>query len=181
MNNSEIKAKLSAIRCRNEAAFAELYHELKTPIFTIINRIVWDKPTAEDVMQEVFLKLYRDLTAAASDSLPSNPRAYIFRTAHNSAIDAARKRAAHPLSLNAPEIENTVHSPIDDLALRMDIDSALKAIPAVDCQIVTLHVIGELKFREIAEITALPLGTVLWRYQKAIGKLRKLLSGGILS
>ena len=59
MNNSEMKRKLDAIRSGDNAAFEELYNDLKTPIYTIIFRITWDKSTSEDVMQEVFLKLYK--------------------------------------------------------------------------------------------------------------------------
>ena len=59
MNNNEIKRKLDAIRGGDNVAFEELYNDLKTPIYTIIYRITWDKSTSEDVMQEVFLKLYQ--------------------------------------------------------------------------------------------------------------------------
>ena len=178
MNNSALRVKLNAIADKNNTAFAELYNELKTPIYTIINRIVWDRQASQDIMQEVFLKLY---LSPPSPSI-KNPRAYIFQMARNLAIDNTRKalQSQQYLSLDSPEIENTAHSPSDDLPLRMDtridIESALKRITAPECQIVTLHLIGELKFREIAEIMSMPLGTVLWRYQKAIEKLRKLLS-----
>jgi RNA polymerase sigma-70 factor (ECF subfamily) len=60
----------------------------------------------------------------------------------------------------------------------MDIDDALKTLPAQECQIVTLHIIGELKFREISEVMKIPLGTVYGRYKKAIGNLKKIFSGG---
>jgi RNA polymerase sigma-70 factor (ECF subfamily) len=40
------------------------------------------------------------------------------------------------------------------------------------------HINGKLKFREIADMMDIPLGTVLWKYQKAVGRLRSILSGG---
>ena len=95
--------------------------------------------------------------------------------AHNLAINGMKNQARH---ISLDEISDTVQQPADDFSLRMDMDDALKTLPAQECQIVTLHIIGELKFREISEIVQIPLGTVLWKYQKAIGKLQKIISGG---
>jgi len=57
---------------------------------------------------------------------------------------------------------------------------AMKTLPLQECQIVSLRINGELKFREIADMMEIPLGTVLWKYQRAIGRLRSILSGGVL-
>ena len=171
MNNEELKLNMQAIHGGDRDAFEELYKGMKTPIFTVIFRITWDRPTSEDILQEVFIKLF------LSPPEPSirNPRAYILQMARNLAIDGMRKQAQH---VSFGEIEDTVGQPIDDIAMRMDIDDALKKLPPQECQIVTLHVIGELKFREISELLKIPLGTVLWQYQKAISKLQKMIIGG---
>jgi len=174
LNNSEIKVKLDGVRSRDDSAFEQLYHGLKTPVYTIINRIVWNQSVSEEVLQEVFLKLY----CSPPDSSIRNPRAYIFKMAHNLAIDYVRRdRGDLSLSLNEAGFE--IEAPADDIPLRMDIESALKSLPSQECRIVTLHVIGELKFREVAEIMGMPLGTVLWKYRKAIEKLRKLIGGSL--
>jgi RNA polymerase sigma-70 factor (ECF subfamily) len=124
-------------------------------------------------MQEVFLKLYQ----SPPEPHIKNLRAYIFQMARNLAIDSTRKQ--HP-DISLDEIADTTHRPFDDLSLRMDIEDALKNLSAQECQIVTLHVIGELKFREISVIMQIPLGTVYERYKKAIGNLKKTISGGTL-
>lgn len=176
MKNDELIIKLDAIRSGDTMAFEELYDDLKTPIYTIVYRIIWDKTASEDIMQEVFVKLY------LSPPKPSikNPRAYIFQMARNLAIDNTRKHRQH---ISLDEMDNTTHQPSiahqlsDNFHNKIDIENALKAIPAQECQIVTLHIIGELKFREIAEVMQIPLGTVLWKYQKALGKLKRIISG----
>jgi RNA polymerase sigma-70 factor (ECF subfamily) len=173
LNNSEIKRKLDAIRGGDNVAFEELYNDLKTPIYTIIYRITWDKSSSEDVMQEVFFKLYQ----SPPETHIKNLRAYIFQMGRNLAIDSTRKQ--HP-DISLDEIAEAAHLPIDDFSLRMDIEDALKTVPAQECQIVTLHVIGELKFREISAIMQIPLGTVYGRYKKAISTLKKIISGGTL-
>lgn len=173
MNNDDLAQKFIAIRNGDKAAFEELYKDMQTPLFTIIYRITWNKTMSEDILQEAFLKLF----LSPLEPSISNPRAYIFRIARNLAIDSMRKQ---PQAVSLDEIADTVTQPSDDLSLRMDVDDALKSLPAQECEIVTLHVIGELKFREISELLQTPLGTVLWKYQKAIGKLQKMIAGGNL-
>ena len=68
----------------------------------------------------------------------------------------------------------------NDFETQTEIDDALNALPADMREIVTLHVNGGFKFREIAAMTGVPLGTVLRKYYKAIERLRSHLSGGIL-
>ena len=171
MNNEELKLNMQAIRGGDRDAFEELYRGMQTPIFTVIFRITWDRPTSEDILQEVFVKLF----LSPPEPSITNPRAYIFQMARNLAIDGLRKQVQH---ISLDEVEDTVGQPIDDFTMRMDIDDALRKLPPQECQIVTLHVIGELKFREISELLKIPLGTVLWQYQKAINKLQKMITGG---
>ena len=172
MNNEEIIRSLNAIRDGDKRAFEELYMDMQTPIYTIIYRITWDKTISEDILQEVFLKLY---LSPPGDSV-RNPRAYIFQMARNQAVDNMRRQTQHISFDDIPEIQ---YHPPEDTLLRMDIDSALKNLPTQECQIVTLHIIGELKFREISELMEIPISTVIWKYRNAIGKLQKSLSGGI--
>ena len=171
MNNDELRIKFMAIREGDKSAFEELYNALQVPIYTIIFRITWDKSLSEDILQETFVKLF----LSPPEPQIKNPRAYIFQMARNLAIDSLRKQK-QDMPLN--EIENIAHQPLDNLPLRLEIDDALKTLPMQECQIVTLHIIGELKFREISKMMNMPLGTVLWKYQKALGKLRKMIVGG---
>lgn len=173
VNNSELADKFYAIRSGDKAAFDEIYKDLKIPIYTIIFRITWDKQTSEELLHDLFIKLF----LSPPDHSVKNLRAYIFQMAHNLAVNSVKRQQRH---ISLDEIPEPVCQPPSDFALRMDIGNALKIIPAQECQIVTLHIIGELKFREISEIMQIPLGTVLWKYQKAIGKLQKIISGGTL-
>jgi len=171
VDNNELTNKLNAIRQGDKIAFEELYKDLRTPIFTIIYRITWDKTISEDILQEVFLKLF----LSPPNPLIKKPRAYLFQIARNLAIDSMRAQSQH---MSLDEIADTIPQPLNDLLPQTDIDDALKSLPAQECEIVTMHVIGELKFREISELMKIPLGTVLWKYQKAITKLQKIITGG---
>ncbi len=171
MERHDWNARLAALRSGDMAAFEEIYEELKTPAYTVILRILRDESLAEDVLQEVFVKLY---LSPPPENVRS-PRAYLLQTAHNLAIDCERRqRPAVPFE----EVEATARSGERDVELKLDLENAIATLPAVDSQIVTLHLNGGLPFREVARILRLPLGTALWRYHRAIARLRFLLTGG---
>ena len=172
MNKIELQKAFEAVRSGDLNAFEEIYNYLKTPIFTIILRITHDIALSEDILQDVFIKLYQLPPA----HLIKNPRAYIFQIAHNLAIDNLRKQPQYADLENIENIENLMYIPIDDVSDKLDIERALKSLPLQECQIVSLRINGELKFREIAAMLDIPLGTVLWKYKKAIERLRYLLS-----
>ena len=167
MTDNDLCAKLDAVRQGDMTAFEEIYNDLKTPVMTVAARMTGDRHTAEDILQEVFVRLYQ----APPDPLIKKPRAYIFRMVHNLAVDGMRKQ--QPLSLE--DYEDTLQSNDPDAAARLDIEAAMQTLPGEERQIVALHQNGGLKFREISGMTGTPLGTVLWRYQKAIKRLQSLL------
>ena len=168
MEKEEWKNCLSMLRGGSIEAFETLYEELKTPAYTLILRITRNTETAEDVLQEYFLRLFRQ----PPPEDVKNPKAYLLGGARNAAIDALRKREAGISLEDAPEIAEET-----DLALRTDVETALRRLDGTDCQIVTMHLNAGLTFRETAEIIRMPLGTVLWRYKRALKALRKELGG----
>ena len=172
MTNEELRNYIAVLSAGDRIAFEKIYKELSIPMYTIILRVVRDQSLAEDILQEVFIKLYQSPPISAK-----KPRAYLFQIARNLAIDGVRKK---PQFADLEDCENLVYLPIDDLPQKLDIDNALKALPLVECQIVSLHINGDLKFREIANILNIPIGTVIWKYHKAINSLRSYLYGGAL-
>lgn len=173
MTDEQLQAELGRLHGGDRAAFEKIYTELKTPLFTIILRVTRDNELSEDLLQELFIKLYQ----SPPKSPIKKPRAYIFRMARNLAVDGMRKR--HQFA-SLDDEENTMCSPQEDIAGRMDIENALGTLPTAECQIVSLRINGELKFQEIADVMGVPLGTVLWRYQRALGRLRSILDGGTI-
>lgn len=171
MDSQTLLRHLAALQSGDRSAFDEIYRQLKTPVYTIIYRILYDPPLAEDLMQEVFLRLY----ASPPDSKVQNPRAWVFRMARNLAIDALRRPSPTELPRELPgkHLEEVVGA-------RLEVEEALRALSAEDRQIVTLHLCAGLRFREVAGIMQMPLGTVLWRYQRAIDRLRRELMGGTI-
>lgn len=167
MDDNRLRAALERLARGDRTAPEELFYELKTPVFTVIFRIVGDRELSEDILQEFFLRLFRVPPAGSI----RKPRAYLFQMARNMAIDGLRGRRELPPEGAEPMVEY-------DFAGRIDLADAMAALPLAERETVTLHLNGGLKFREIAELRGEPLGTVLWRYRKAIGILRDMLNGG---
>ncbi len=170
MNNEQLKNLFAKIRNKDKDAFTVMYNELKAPVFTVIYRIVNKKETAQDITQDVFVRLF----VSPPDSSIKNIRAWIFTTAHNLAIDSIRKSQ----TTNIDEI-NISSDDEENILLRLSIDDAMKKLSLVERETVTLHLNAGLKFKEIAPIVDLSLSATYRTYKRALKKLRILLGGAL--
>ena len=150
----------------DKSAFEYIYKELKTPVYTIIYRIVQSRELAEDIMQDVFVKIY----SAPPAQEVKNLRAWVFSIAHNAAIDALRKQREH---CDIDETEQ--NGSVNDLAQSMDIEKALSSLPCEEREILSLHLNAGLGFAEIADIMSLSLSAVYRRYRRALKTMKNLL------
>ena len=172
MLDNDLKEYFSRVRDGDREAFAQIYEELKRPVFTIACRIVQSKEIAEDVTQDVFVKLF----LSPPDSSVKNPRAWIFRMARNSAIDALRKKQSTVIE----DTELAADDEISALSMRMDIESAIRKLPYEEREILSLRINAELNFNEISRIVGLSLPATYRKYRKAIKTLKVFLEGGTL-
>lgn len=87
-----------------------------------------------------------------------------------------QKQTRHHDLAGVPAIQQPVVSATLELDNREELDSAFAGLPVVDREILELHVYGGLTFREIADVTDTPQGTVATRYRSVIARLRKRLN-----
>ena len=153
-------------------AFSEVYSELKVPLYTVILRIVKNRATAEDVMQDTFLKLMK----CPPDTSVKNPRAWVYKTARNLSLDTLKKRRESELQEDIKQEGSFEYF----VGTRIDIESALSALPCEERQIVSLHLSAGLTFKEISGVTGLSVPAAYRRYLKTIKALRSALDGGEL-
>ncbi len=146
-----------------------------------VHRFVWamtgDEALAGDTVQEVFVKLARDI---APLSRARSEKAYLYRMARNAALDALRRRESRDAATAAwaaevPQwFEPTAAS--DGAILSAEqVAAALAALPDEQRTVVQLHVWDELSFREIGLIHGIPTQTAASRYRYGLEKLRTLL------
>lgn len=172
MDKTTLKQNMNALRTGDKAAFEALYRDLKKPVYTILFRILYNQDTAEDVMQDVFVKLF----CSPPDPKVENLRAWIFQMARNLAIDTLRRKTG--TDEPSEDYEDIRQSIADTVHERIEVEEALAKLPEKERSIVTLHVNAGFNLRETAAILAMPQGTVRWKYRQAIGRLRDELNGG---
>lgn len=163
---------VSAIRSGDEQAMAQLYDRYSAIVYSVALRVLGDTAAAEDILQEVFLQLWRspDGFDASRGSLPG----WLAVIARNRAIDSLRKRRPET------DIGEVVVAVIPDLAGGAEWSRALEKIrgvlgsmPSSQRSALEMAFFEGLTHTEIAAKTGEPLGTIKTRIRAGIGMLRK--------
>ena len=163
----------------DQSALAGLYDGTSRPVFGLVLRIVGDRPTAEEVLLDVYTQAWRQ--AANYDEERGAPLAWLMTIARSRAIDRLRsaKHDQYKESLDSVrEISDTDPNPEQatvDSERRRLVCSALAALPAEQREVVELAYYSGLSHSEIALRLDQPLGTVKTRTRLAMIKLRDML------
>lgn len=175
MSDGELENCVARTAGGDASALHALYEELGSAVFALARAITGDSQLAEDVLQDVFIKLY---AAARSYRRQGKPRAWVMRIARNEAISAYRKRRREiPSETVAAEASSTGSQA--DAADTVALNDALSGLECRDREIVVLSVVGGLADRELAELLGIPQGSVSWRRRAALGRLRETLAGSL--
>ncbi|MCF7786205.1 MAG: RNA polymerase sigma factor [Prosthecobacter sp.] len=154
-----------------EATLTRLHSDYAVSAYRFAWSVTKDESLAQEVVQELFLKLARD---SAVISQAQSERAVIFTLTRNLALDALRRRSTREDALQRFADESPGwFLPADDTEeTRAQITVALAALPEEQRSVIHLHVWEELSFREIGELLGLPTQTVASRYRYGLEKLR---------
>jgi RNA polymerase sigma-70 factor, ECF subfamily len=154
------------LKQRNYKNFDTFYAATKKQVFFAVITIIKDENLAEDLIQDTYLKFLENIDYVNEQG---NVKAYLTKIARNLAINMYNKRKKEIIDNEQFEyMPSNEPIPYDEQA----IFQILEILEDEEKEIVVMHVINELKFREIADIVEKPLGTVLWIYNKAIKKLK---------
>lgn len=159
----------------SQPAFREIVRRYERPVFNLISRIVRNPSVAEDVTQDAFLKVFRHLAAFDTGRKFSS---WIFRIAHNSALDALR-RTRDDAVLDGPH-EHPVVVPTPDPVEAADLAQALEAAldglrPELRAALV-LRYQEECSYEEIADVMGIPEGTAKTFVHRARKQMADLLT-----
>ncbi len=165
----DIEIIIDELRQADYTHFNEFYNSTKKTVFFAIAAIVKDNSTIDDLMQDTYVKFLENISKYQSKT---SINAYLSTMAHNIAINHynREKRLVHD-----EEVIDYVSDDTKKQASYEEIEAIemLKTLDDISREIVVLHTINDLKFKEIAKIVNKPLGTVLWIYNKAIKELKK--------
>jgi RNA polymerase sigma factor (sigma-70 family) len=171
------------VRNADGAALAQLYQRFVRPCYSLAHRICADGGLAEDVVQEVFLTLWRD--PGRFDPARGGFATWLLTVTHHRAVDAVRRESTIRRRVVAvPEAgEDWSPTPVpgaDQAAMARlaagQVRAALHRLPIAQRQVLALAYFGGHTQSEIAVLTGVPLGTVKSRMFTAVQRLRALLT-----
>ena len=160
-------------------AFSQLYDRFSTLVFTLAMRMLRARSDAEDLLQEVFVQVWRQARSYSAER--GSPEAWIVNIARSRAIDKIRsiRRMEKSFVLTddpaRAESSDNVESSAAESEARMAMNSALANLPETQRKILELAYFGGLTQTEIATRLAEPLGTVKTRMRSGIQRLREML------
>jgi RNA polymerase sigma-70 factor (ECF subfamily) len=151
----------------DERAFCLILRAYETPVFNYVLRLVGDRTLAEDLTQEVFLRVYQGLPGF---SLRSKFTTWLFQVTKNRVLDELRANERRPRSVaNIDDIAPL--EVLDQPFERMEaIDAVWRAVEALNVDLkmaLLLRDIVGLSYTEIADSLEITLATVKWRIYKA--------------
>lgn len=164
-----------------EGSFEELVRRYQRPISAYVYRMVGDYEAALDLTQEIFIKVYGSLARYRSEFKFST---WIYKIAHNSAVDHLRRHAGRERSLSSGIEGDHYDLPIESGSLspeqeserrerRLEIEAVVRSLPNAYRELIVLRHSQDLTYEEIVEVTGLPLGTVKNRLFRAREMMRE--------
>lgn len=166
---------------REGLALEALYGRYGRVCYGLARRVLGDETLAQDVVQEVFLAVWRD--AGRYDAGRGALSTWLLSMTHHKAVDSVRREENLRRRRNAAlsDVFETGADDVDDevwsLLRRERVRSALATLPVAQREALTLAYFGGYTQREIAGLTTTPLGTVKTRMLAGMRKLRDVLDG----
>ncbi len=161
---------------QNNDAFNYLYDHYSGALFTIITQIVPDKDTAGDVLQEVFINIWKKINTY--DAAKGRLFTWMLNIARNAAIDKIRSRGYRDTQRNQPlpDGENSSmpvssNPSVSDVGLK----KLLTKLNGESRKLIDLSYFQGYTHEEIAKILGIPVGTVKTRIRTAIIQLRSMI------
>ena len=173
----EDAALVSGVGRRDADALEALYERYGRPCYALARRVVNDDGLAQDVMQEVFLTLWR--SSDRFDVERGNFASWLLAMTHHKAVDAVRREENLRKRRTSIDVLQYTESELPAVAdevwsgLRRDqVRAALRTLPPPQREALALAYFGGYTQREIAGLTGLPLGTVKTRMLLGMRRLR---------
>jgi len=197
MDDAALGEVIQGAQRGDPAAFDRLVDAFAHRLSGFVYRMTGSREDADDLVQEVFLRVVRRIAAYEHDG---RFEAWIFRIAANLVRDRLRKArrapklvsgdadasagyqadaASGPRGLDRIEAKT---EPADARMVRCEevdaLESALARLPEAEREVILLRHFSQMSFRQIAELTGTPLGTALARGHRGLARLREMLDRG---
>lgn len=163
---NQLEEIIECFRKGDYQRFPSFYEATHKKIYFIAYGLVGNKEEAEDVSQETYTRF---ISRLSSYQKGTNPYAYLATIARNIAYDLLRKRDNTPLSYEE-EIGGEEEKSTSSMK---EISRYLEKLSPLEREIIILHVLEDMKFKDVAKVVGKSLSATLVCYHRAMKKLRK--------
>lgn len=166
---------VAAVAEREPDALEEAYRRHSAPVFGVARRLLLEPALAEEVLQEVFLRLWRQ--PDRFDPLRGSLRAYLLIEANARAIEVVRRESARRgreerSAQREVESGQDLEREVSELALGEHLREALESLPEEEREAIELAYFGGYTYRQVAAVLDQPEGTVKSRIRSGLMRLR---------
>lgn len=180
MNTNADQPCIDKVIQGDNQAFAVLVDRYKHMVFTLAMKMLKNKEEAEEVAQDVFLKVFQALPTFKGDSKFST---WIYRIAYNRSLDYLKKqgRTLNTTAIDAqkefniPALDNTLDV-LDSKERKHTIKEAMNELAADDTLVLTLHYFEELSLKEISKVMGITVDNVKVRLFRSRKRLAAILT-----
>ena len=163
---------LSSLKQHDQQAYGFLYDNYSKAIFIVIKQIIPQQEAAEDVLQEVFIKVWQNIQSY--DVSKGRLYTWMISIARNLSIDRTRSKEFNKQSKTATLQDNVhIYGSADEIKISdIGLQKVLTALPPDNAKLIDLAYFKGFTQEEISKIMMIPVGTVKTRMRSAISFLR---------
>lgn len=172
INVEELRELFIEIKYGNNIAFEKLYKNYKNLVYKIAYSILKNSYDSDDIVQIVFEKIY----SIDKDKLPTrNESSWLYSVTKNETINYLNKKKNHIELEEIYELEDN-NNEINERINKDSYNRLIGKLNENEKEIISLKILSNLSFKEIAKLLNKPTGTIKWIYYKSINTLKLLLS-----
>lgn len=178
LNDAGERELVSRSLAGDERAFRKILERHYTLICSVVRGVAGQRAETEDIVQEVFIKIYRALGDFRGESRLST---WIYRIARNEALNAMDRRKPQVIPIeDCADLPDAGEGPDASCRRRMSrerLDRFMERLDEKERVAIELRYIGEKSYEEIADIMGIPLGTVKTHIYRAKLSLKRMMTG----
>lgn len=178
MSHQEFDQCMRLMQNGEKKGLEKIYKAYVSYIYAIFLSVTKNRENSEDLTVDFFLKLWN---ISNQYKFGSGHKMWLTKVAKNMAIDFTRKNSRVELTdsmQDIPSRADNMESPIEEKVIgQISFRETVGLLPDTEQQILLMKFVGQMTFKEIAEILGIPMGTVTWKYRKSLEKLKCKIGG----